>query len=965
MRRLTIFLIVAAMATACFGAFPADIVTNRGAMFGMGVNDPFLKWARTMDNLVSGGTGTGKIFYVDSGVSNAGDGTSWTNAVATIDEGINLCENNRGDVILVAQGHAEAFTAADDADADVIGISIIGMGTGTNRPTLTYTANGELVIGAANVLVANIIFAPGAANVTHAIEIEADADFSVIQFCEFQSGSTDAFEFVDAIQLATAADDITIQYNNVIETTIGANSWIDATTGIVNNLQIIGNRIGGDYAEAPIESDKACTDMLIKGNIITNLNSGDHAIELSGNATGIIVNNILVTDDPTNVIDAGYCECMGNQFGDYDANIDSDFGPRWLTTATSDVTTVIDMTPEIADDSILAWMLTSDGDISGYNETTDSQEAIADAIAALSGVGLRSTCEVNAGGAGFFTSVGLAGYGEDFFNTGWYVIVTRDNGSAGAAPEGEVRDIVDYVSATGVFTIAPDTSAAITTSDSVMLVRVEEMNFDSIATLGGSGRIIYVDSGVAGTADVGDLGDTWDLAYPTIAAAIAGATASNGDVIYVAAGHSETLAAAVAMNVAGVTIIGLGEGSLQPTMDCSVAAAQWDISVANVSIENIKFSSSRNDVLRAIDLAAGADGTHIKNCTFVDSNSSDEFLEIIVLASGADDVIIEGCEFLAQGTSGTEAIIAEAGACDNLQIIGNRFLGDWSVSAIWSNQINTNCLIKDNVIHNITTGQHCIELTAASTGDIVGNTLYGDTEGAILDSGSMIPFGNNIGVVLDVEALPGWVIDQDLNHLMETAVADVVTPFDMTAEVPNNTVLANIMTDDGDTSGYNETTDSLEAIGTYHSTMTERCISKTLTSLSTPSDDLFAVTGGPIKIVEIVTYVTVQMEAKETLVSYNIDPTDPATDTLVGSTGTALDVTGDAIGTLWMWDGVLANNLIEVTNGVAVAMGTDVSYGLIVPIGMIELASSATNTGDIVVSMRYIPLSPDAVVTAQ
>ena len=39
-------------------------------------------WMKTIDGLVNGmaGVGTGKIWYVDSNVSNEGDGTSWTDS---------------------------------------------------------------------------------------------------------------------------------------------------------------------------------------------------------------------------------------------------------------------------------------------------------------------------------------------------------------------------------------------------------------------------------------------------------------------------------------------------------------------------------------------------------------------------------------------------------------------------------------------------------------------------------------------------------------------------------------------------------------------------------------------------------------------------------------------------------------------------------------------------------------------
>ncbi|MBE3137655.1 MAG: hypothetical protein IMZ43_09755 [Thermoplasmata archaeon] len=53
---------------------------------------------------------------------------------------------------------------------------------------------------------------------------------------------------------------------------------------------------------------------------------------------------------------------------------------------------------------------------------------------------------------------------------------------------------------------------------------------------------------------------------------------------------------------------------------------------------------------------------------------------------------------------------------------------------------------------------------------------------------------------------------ENLDHLALTACADIADPVDMTAEVADNTVLANILANDGNTSDYDRSTDSLEAI---------------------------------------------------------------------------------------------------------------------------------------------------------
>jgi len=138
-----------------------------------------------------------------------------------------------------------------------------------------------------------------------------------------------------------------------------------------------------------------------------------------------------------------------------------------------------------------------------------------------------------------------------------------------------------------------------------------------------------------------------------------------------------------------------------------------------------------------------------------------------------------------------------------------------------------------------------------------------------------------------------------------------------------------------------------------------------LTALAT-ADDLFQVTGGPIIIRDIVGVVqTGGMVATACELHYNIDPIAPATDTAFATDGTSMEINGDAAGTVYTWDGVVATDLIPTTNGVVLTQGTDVSAGLLCPIGMIETVASATNAGDITFYLVYSPLSPSSVVTPQ
>lgn len=144
----------------------------------------------------------------------------------------------------------------------------------------------------------------------------------------------------------------------------------------------------------------------------------------------------------------------------------------------------------------------------------------------------------------------------------------------------------------------------------------------------------------------------------------------------------------------------------------------------------------------------------------------------------------------------------------------------------------------------------------------------------------------------------------------------------------------------------------------------EQCISKTISTIANGNNDLFAVTGGPIKLIDIVGYVTTQIGAESCKINYNIDPTTPETDTAFATDGDPLECNADAVGTLYTWNGVIATDLTATTNGVA--LGNAAMSGLIIPAGSIEMTATHDGTcdGAITVYMRYIPLSTSSVVTA-
>jgi hypothetical protein len=132
----------------------------------------------------------------------------------------------------------------------------------------------------------------------------------------------------------------------------------------------------------------------------------------------------------------------------------------------------------------------------------------------------------------------LAGYGDDFFNHEYYMQVIKNANSATNAPEKEVRQITDYVSATGTFACTAF-SAAVEASDVclilheslVMLGRNDSNNtFDSSAVAANvDGSILErLEDLVVKVTAVDDLVDTEVAAIKTETDKIAGFIAGGG-----------------------------------------------------------------------------------------------------------------------------------------------------------------------------------------------------------------------------------------------------------------------------------------------------------------------------------------------------------------------------------------------------------------------------------------------------
>ena len=264
-------------------------------------------------------TTTGNVYFVDSGHEarrDSADNGTYDKPFATLDYAIGRCTASNGDIIFVAPGHAESFTAADGFDVDVAGVRIVGLGEGANRPTFTFAdTDATVAVGAANVTIENVRFLAGISDIVKGIAVEVGGDNFMLKNCDFPKPTTATFEFLDAVDLASGADNGTIinctYYGAATSLT---NHFLEAGTGVNVGWKVLDNFVWGNFAVSGIWSNKADLDWIIARNVISNATAGQHAIEFTSTATGMIVDNRLYTNAYATSLDPGSMYCLGNLY---------------------------------------------------------------------------------------------------------------------------------------------------------------------------------------------------------------------------------------------------------------------------------------------------------------------------------------------------------------------------------------------------------------------------------------------------------------------------------------------------------------------------------------------------------------------------------------------------------------------------------------------------------------------------
>lgn len=340
-----------------------------------------------------------------------------------------------------------------------------------------------------------------------------------------------------------------------------------------------------------------------------------------------------------------------------------------------------------------------------------------------------------------------------------------------------------------------------------------------------TGKRFFVDS-TTGT-DAAGYGYVPEKPVATLDYAMALCTANQGDVIYVMPGHAETLTVLVTCDVAGVKIVGLGEGFDQPEFTVNANIDGISITADNVTLENLRFNEGTAAHTSNINVAAA-------NVTlrriYMDAGTNE--IDAITATAAAEKLTVEDCVWLVTANGPDDFILFE-GVVD-LPVIRRCYLvGCDGTNACddgilnFGGQAITNAIVVNNVFDGADQATTVMADVASLVGDCVANNAYaGSATDADTVSMSTVTIANDgitaakianaaidaatfaVDALAAIEAEAEDALEgESLDHIAAVTTAGA----DMTTEVVDGSILSRILTAAANTSDYTAATDSLEA----------------------------------------------------------------------------------------------------------------------------------------------------------
>lgn len=241
------------------------------------------------------------------------DPSSTNRFFTTLAAALTVTTAARGDVIYVAEGYTETIVGAAGNGVTKAGIRIIGLGDGTNRPTITFTTStaASFDITASNVMIQNIIFTNGIDAQTAMINVTgADVSFDN---CDFNTNSATTGAVLGILTAATATR-FKVTNSRFLGPAVNAGT---TTTAQIKHEVGVDYEISTNMFKGKLTQAILNVTTVLGGAIHNNrfvIGTGTSAITMAAASTPFITNNRMNVASGTTPITAAAGFVAGNTY---------------------------------------------------------------------------------------------------------------------------------------------------------------------------------------------------------------------------------------------------------------------------------------------------------------------------------------------------------------------------------------------------------------------------------------------------------------------------------------------------------------------------------------------------------------------------------------------------------------------------------------------------------------------------
>lgn len=235
------------------------------------------------------------------------------NLYPTLASALNKCRPNRGDTVVVLEGHTENVTDATMLTNLQVGTKIVGVGDGTDKPNFLWNATGsQWAINKANIKISGLkLRISGVNGVVKGIL--ATAANIMIADCDIEMASAAALKATIGIEVGAGADNFKFLRNYVY----GTNTH-NVTDGLkvvsaVNDLLIADNlmHFSATAGNGNIHVTAAALRLAMLRNVITN----DHTASTACVAIDAVAATGVIADCYVATINNGTATAQGITLG--------------------------------------------------------------------------------------------------------------------------------------------------------------------------------------------------------------------------------------------------------------------------------------------------------------------------------------------------------------------------------------------------------------------------------------------------------------------------------------------------------------------------------------------------------------------------------------------------------------------------------------------------------------------------